>query len=128
MTKTIKRIFFGFLAAVGLLVGAIAISAPASAVSTSTQFVSGNSIPRCINDDYNDGTQQFCFTQRVDDRQVIVIDRTDTISANMSGRESLNNCDFFGYVGEWCKTAVPKSQSTSGYLVQSPGGNKYYAK
>jgi hypothetical protein len=36
-------------------------------------------IPQCISDDFNDGTQSLCYTTRVTDGAIIVIDSTDTV-------------------------------------------------
>lgn len=36
-------------------------------------------IPRCLSDDYNDGTQDQCYTVRVTDGAVLVIDRSDRV-------------------------------------------------
>lgn len=102
------------------MIAAALILAPRSA-----QAASDPAIPRCINDDYNDGTQDICYTVR-SDNQVILINRDDTIEADMSSREGLKSCSFYGYVGSICKFTT--TQSTNGVGVQTATGGKYYAK
>jgi len=39
----------------------------------------GAPIERCLSDDYNDGSQALCYTVRVTDGAVLIIDATDTV-------------------------------------------------
>lgn len=69
----IKMILLVLGAMIGsaLLIGA---SAPIMGAGESAP-----SIPHCVSDDYNDGSQELCYTIRVTDGAVIVINRQDHV-------------------------------------------------
>jgi hypothetical protein len=50
----------------------------ATATSKATYAPKGDSLPRCVNDDYNDGTQDFCYSETVKG-EYFVIDKHDKI-------------------------------------------------
>jgi len=53
-------------------------SAPVESVDGPSAPVS-ESIPRCHHDDYNDGSQDRCFTVNVQTGQILVIDSSDEV-------------------------------------------------
>jgi hypothetical protein len=54
------------------------LTAQAIALSSTDPVRTSPVIPRCISDDFNDGTQALCYTVTVDD-EIVVIDATDTV-------------------------------------------------
>lgn len=58
-------------------------------------------IPRCVNDDYNDGTQDVCYTVRVTDGAFLVIDHADTVVSTSGADVTVAPCEW------WADTARP---------------------
>lgn len=52
---------------------------PDGTLSTPTDPTGAADIPRCVNDDYNDGSQDLCWTERATDGAYLVIDRSDRV-------------------------------------------------
>lgn len=60
-----------------LALAALALAGGGMAVGYHTGVHDSPSIPRCHHDDYNDGTQELCYTVTVDTGGVIVLDSDD---------------------------------------------------
>lgn len=63
--------------------GAALVAAIATGHQAVTPAPAEPSIPRCINDDYNDGTQARCWTETTK-HHVLVIDRKDRVISDRS--------------------------------------------
>lgn len=58
---------------------AIVIAGSGGAMGYHTGVHDSPSIPRCIHDDYNDGTQKVCYTVNYSTGTVTVIDKNDEV-------------------------------------------------
>jgi hypothetical protein len=75
LTATERRRIAGLIIGLGILVCCIIVTI--STVATSSAPADAG-IPRCLSDDFNDGSQPMCYTITVD-RTVVVIDSSDQV-------------------------------------------------
>lgn len=59
--------------------GKISLGAVAILLAVGMAANAHHSTPRCLSDDFNDGSQALCYTVQVDTGERIYIDSTDTV-------------------------------------------------